>query len=431
MKLERLHASSIKHATVVTSERYSATLTMDKKLQLNIGFIHPDLGLGGAERLIIDAALYLQEANHRVTIFTAHHDHTRCFDETRDGTLDVRVFGNFLPLHVRQRLRAPCAIVRMASVACAMTLGRKRFDVIFCDLVPHAMPLLRLFSRAKLIYYCHFPDQLLTPRRHLLYQCYRQPIDWLEAKTTGMADRILVNSRFTAAMFHQTFPRLRSITPEVLYPSVDTSHIVPTPTVAEDGQTLTILSLNRYEHKKNIGLAVEALALLREKLSADIFNRVQLIIAGSYDERLQENRATLRELQQRVGQLQLDEQVVFIRSCTDTERLALLHRCLCVVYTPENEHFGLVPIEAMAAARPVVAVSSGGPLETIQHAETGLLCDPTPDAFATGLASLLTDRKAAERMGQAGRAHVARHFSRAVFGTRLAAMVDDLMQPNR
>lgn len=49
-------------------------------------FIHPDLGIGGAERLIIDAAVGLQELGHKVTIFTSHCDPTHCFDEARDGT---------------------------------------------------------------------------------------------------------------------------------------------------------------------------------------------------------------------------------------------------------------------------------------------------------------------------------------------------------
>jgi alpha-1,3/alpha-1,6-mannosyltransferase len=51
----------------------------------NIVFIHPDLGIGGAERLIIDAAVGLQELGHKVTIFTSHCDSTHCFDEARDG----------------------------------------------------------------------------------------------------------------------------------------------------------------------------------------------------------------------------------------------------------------------------------------------------------------------------------------------------------
>lgn len=50
-------------------------------------FVHPDLGIGGAERLVVDAAVGLQDqGKHLVTMFTSHHDRTHCFEETRDGT---------------------------------------------------------------------------------------------------------------------------------------------------------------------------------------------------------------------------------------------------------------------------------------------------------------------------------------------------------
>lgn len=52
-----------------------------------IVFFHPDLGIGGAERLVIDAAVSLQNLGHKVTIFTSHCDPTHCFDEARDGNL--------------------------------------------------------------------------------------------------------------------------------------------------------------------------------------------------------------------------------------------------------------------------------------------------------------------------------------------------------
>jgi alpha-1,3/alpha-1,6-mannosyltransferase len=48
-------------------------------------FLHPDLGIGGAERLVIDAAVALQRRGHTVTIFTSHCDPQHCFDEARDG----------------------------------------------------------------------------------------------------------------------------------------------------------------------------------------------------------------------------------------------------------------------------------------------------------------------------------------------------------
>lgn len=73
--------------------------------KLRIALIHPDLGIGmpvhlhgehwaygyfpfggGAERLVVDAALGLQNLGHSVDIYTSHHDPNHCFDETRDGT---------------------------------------------------------------------------------------------------------------------------------------------------------------------------------------------------------------------------------------------------------------------------------------------------------------------------------------------------------
>jgi alpha-1,3/alpha-1,6-mannosyltransferase len=76
-------------------------------------------------------------------------------------------------------------------------------------------------------------------------------------------------------------------------------------------------------------------------------------------------------------------------SFTDAERGALLAVCRAVVYTPQNEHFGIVPLEAMACARPVIACDSGGPLESIRPGVTGFLVKPGPDAFAAAMLSLM------------------------------------------
>jgi alpha-1,3/alpha-1,6-mannosyltransferase len=51
-----------------------------------IAFLHPDLGIGGAERLVIDAAVGLQSRGYKVAIFTPHCDPSHCFPEARDGT---------------------------------------------------------------------------------------------------------------------------------------------------------------------------------------------------------------------------------------------------------------------------------------------------------------------------------------------------------
>ena len=44
---------------------------------LRVAFIHPDLGLGGAERLVVDAARALLEKGHDVKMFTQYHNPNR------------------------------------------------------------------------------------------------------------------------------------------------------------------------------------------------------------------------------------------------------------------------------------------------------------------------------------------------------------------
>lgn len=58
--------------------------TSNSGRKLKIAICHPDLGIGGAERLIVDAAVELASRGHEVHVFTAHHDHRRCFEETID-----------------------------------------------------------------------------------------------------------------------------------------------------------------------------------------------------------------------------------------------------------------------------------------------------------------------------------------------------------
>jgi alpha-1,3/alpha-1,6-mannosyltransferase len=116
--------------------------------------------------------------------------------------------------------------------------------------------------------------------------------------------------------------------------------------------------------------------------------------------------------------------VVFLKSVPETERLALMSRCLCVVHTAAQEHFGYVPLEAMAAGRPVVVVNCGGPAETVVDGVTGFVCPPTPQAFASALARLIRDPAGAQCMGRRGRQHVVARFSRHAFGVRLERLLE-------
>jgi alpha-1,3/alpha-1,6-mannosyltransferase len=68
----------------------------------SIVFVHPDLGIGGAERLVIDAAVGLQSSGHKVTILTSYRDKNHCFDEARDGRCIIARDSERPPLQVTE-----------------------------------------------------------------------------------------------------------------------------------------------------------------------------------------------------------------------------------------------------------------------------------------------------------------------------------------
>jgi len=412
--------------------RLSLSFQKAKPNKLRIAFAHPDLGIGGAERLVVDAAVALQQKGHEVFLFTARHEPHHCYEQTRDGTLKVVVYGDFLPRRILGRLYAACAYLRMCWVSLRvvlLSLG-SAFDVIIVDQVSICIPILLVARARGIIFYCHYPDYLLTTRTSLLKRIYRAPLDFLEEQTTGLADMIFVNSNFTAGVFADSFPSLdrRGIKPSILYPALDLSYADASMAKAEDslqvlgkGEQL-LISLNRFERKKNIGLAVTAFALLPESVR----KTSKLILAGGYDERLPENVEHAKELSELAQKLGVSDRVTQMWSISEVQKATLLRHASCMLYTPDKEHFGIVPVESMYARTPVITINSGGPLESVVNGETGFHCPQDAKNWAEAIGRLLGDTKLQERMGKAGRKRAEDKFSLAAFGKILDDSVKGL-----
>ena len=86
-----------------------------------------------------------------------------------------------------------------------------------------------------------------------------------------------------------------------------------------------------------------------------------------------------------------------------------------------DEDFGLTPVEAMAAGKPVIAVNEGGYRETILDGRTGWLVAPTAEALAGSIAAADDGRIAAMRSACELRA---REFDRSVFVARMRGLVE-------
>ncbi|CAG8690011.1 6722_t:CDS:2, partial [Dentiscutata heterogama] len=257
---------------------------------------------------------------------------------------------------------------------------------------------------------------------------------------------------FTSNVFRESFPHIRKV-PQVLYPGIHFEAYDKKVDVDDinikilESSKMTILSINRFERKKNIVLAIRAFARLRDDnmISEEQFLNMRLIIAGKcgYDHRVQENVDHHKELDRVALRLELQTftimpgstkyppesaQVIFLCSFNEAQRTYLLSKSHCLLYTPSNEHFGIVPIEAMYARLPVIACKSGGPRETIQNDITGVLCSPTPLEFSEAIAEFISGKHDRKVMGERGREHAQKNFSLTKFVNSLELILMKLVQ---
>ena len=332
--------------------------------------------------------------------------------------------------------------IQIYAACCIYFMGLNP-EVVFCDLVSAPIPILRLFVD-HVIYYCHHPDQLLSEKGGRWKSLYRMPLNYLEEITTGRASKIFVNSLYTLRVFNDTFKSLSSsgVVPEVLYPSINTKFFDDIRVISLDRalENLThqklpenpilLLSINRYERKKNLALAIEAFAELKRKLLPEIYKQCVLVMAGGYDKRVEENVEHYLELVGLADELEVTEKVIFLRSPSDSVKLSMINHCALLVYTPMNEHFGIVPLEAMYCRKPVIAQNTGGPTESVVNNRTGFLVRGSAEEIADRAAALIKDESLRQAMGRAGRERFQKVFSFDAFSNQLDTAIKSMRQPN-
>jgi glycosyltransferase involved in cell wall biosynthesis len=100
-----------------------------------------------------------------------------------------------------------------------------------------------------------------------------------------------------------------------------------------------------------------------------------------------------------------------------------LYRGAQAVLMPGEEDFGIVPVEAQACGRPVIALAVGGALETIQDGVTGVLVsEPTVESFADAITRVARDGFDPQVL----RAH-AEQFSEERFLSDMSQVITDVL----
>jgi glycosyltransferase involved in cell wall biosynthesis len=211
-----------------------------------------------------------------------------------------------------------------------------------------------------------------------------------DVSTAMRVDQFIANSHYVAARIRKFYRREA----EVVFPPVDTAAFA---NEQEPGDFyLMVGQLTGYKLPQ---VAIRAFNQLKRRL----------VVVGEGD-LLDDLRALARP------------NIEFLGWQATDKVTSLVGRCRALIF-PALEDFGIVPVEAMAAGRPVIAYGRGGARETVIDGRTGILYDePTPEALVTAIQRFETmdghfrPREIAE---------YAKQFDRSVFMSRMRAVIDE------
>jgi glycosyltransferase involved in cell wall biosynthesis len=213
----------------------------------------------------------------------------------------------------------------------------------------------------------------------------------LEAALAREVDRVVATcSDEVFELMGMGMPR-RSAT--IVPCGVDVGHFRPDGPVRPRTARPRILTLGRLVERKGVDTLIQAMPAIPD---------AELVIAGGPPAAELDRDPEARRLCALAASLGVADRVRLIGQVSRSEAPALLRSADLVACLPWYEPFGIVPLEAMACAKPVVASAVGGLVDTVVDGETGLLVPPrSPEEFAVAAVRLLGDPPTLARLSRA------------------------------
>ena len=234
----------------------------------------------------------------------------------------------------------------------------------------------------------YFPPR--TVRRALVTPFINRLRKWDRA-TSDRVQRFVAISEFVAGRIKRYYSR-ESV---VIYPPVDLSRFTIAPGAPED----YYLIVSAFAPYKRLDIAIEAFKRLDRKL--------KIIGKGQHERRLR--RTAPRNVE-------------FLGALPDEDVAWRLSRCRALIF-PGTEDFGIVPVEALASGRPVIAFAAGGVLETVEDGKTGVLfSEQSPASLVEAIHRSESLTFKPEKLRQA-----AQKFDAAVFKQRIGKLISESM----
>ncbi|MFH1722177.1 MAG: glycosyltransferase family 4 protein [Candidatus Altiarchaeota archaeon] len=358
---------------------------------MDLAIAHPFLYTkGGAERVVLRIA---QEFD--ATIYVSRYEKEKAFSEFKE--LDVRVIPSklrwfvppFFPMRVRDAVIAGRQFYNYVL--------KEDFDVINA----HGTPSQWIRNKnSPVVWYCHTPnreafdlyDWRMSKRNifeKAFYWAAIQPYRAIEPRIVPKLEHIFANSANT----QNRLKKYLSMDSEVLSPRIDYKEFFCT------GFDKFFFYPSRITPEKRFEYAIEAFKIFKKAHPGWRF-----VIAGALVSERKEHVSYCKRLKELLG-----EDGEILTDVPFNRFLDLYSSCSAVIYTPVNEDFGIIPLEAGASSKPCLSVNEGGPREVVVDGKTGYLVNSVGE-LADKMCFLADNLGVAEKIGEAARRHIRENF---------------------
>lgn len=361
---------------------------------MKLALVHDHLNqLGGAERVLKAFCEMYKESPVHTLIYNA--------DNTQHLFDDYKIIQSFISRFPFAQKKFRWYLPMMVPATESYDLSG--FDVVLSDSSGLAKGVITS-PRTLHVCYCHTPTRYLwsdhneiidkLERRWLvrrLSQLYRSYLRMWDRLAADRVDFFIANSKFVAHRIKKYYNK-ESV---VINPPVDTSKFCISKEIGD-----YFLIISRLRPYKKVDVAIQAF----NKLGLPLY----IIGEGEDYDRLKSMAGP---------------HIKFLGFVPDEEVAKYLSRCRAFIH-PQEEDFGITPIEAMASGRPVIAYGAGGALETVVSGKTGVLFDEQSwEALADTVIHFNQDEFNPEEI----RKH-AQQFSVEQFKQRISNFIDQSWQ---
>ncbi|MFH1545927.1 MAG: glycosyltransferase [Patescibacteria group bacterium] len=362
------------------------------KTSPRIAIVHEYLTrMGGAEKV----AKVLSDLFPSARIFTLLYDEKNCGKFFPPWKVETSALQNF-PKFLRRRPKFLLPFIRTA----VERWDFRDYDLVISSSSAFAHGIVTPLHTRN-ICYCHSPARFLwdysqeylqenkiTGIKKLFVNSLLKDLRIWNQLSAKRVDRFLANS----ATVQKRIQKYYRTTAEVVHPPVEVSKIRMSG--HHENYFLIVSQLTNY---KRIDLAISVFNKLRRRL----------VVVGDGPQ---------RDFLESIS----GDTIEFLGWRSDAEIAELLKNCRGFIF-PGEDDFGIAPVEAMAAGKPVLAFGRGGATETVIPKQTGILFySQTPESLEAGLAELFANEKKFQPAKI--RAH-AKKFAREEFENKIQKVV--------